>query len=213
MQNAIACNTRAIFMIESKDYEGAFNLLRTSIMCLTGPLRKTIYIMEDGIVSEKGLVLASSSPDPDVTNFYSGSFVYSVPGVIISKRQIDYCSAVCLYNMALACHLESESITDIQRRTILLSQSRLLYLTAYQVLQKYPIESSDNIILVLLALSSNMMEIELELGNVSDIRFWNDILEATSLAADPLRFIGSLVHEFFSTVYVPPGEVNAAKAA
>ena len=213
MQNAIACNARAIYKMECKDYEGAFNILRLSVMSLTGPLRKTIEIVEEDHAHEKGLILVSSTNDPDKDNIYSGSFVYSIPGTTVSKRQVDYCSAVCLFNMALACHLEYESITDVRKRSILLAQSRLLYLTAYEFLQKYPIEPSDNIILVLMALTANLIEIELEFGNVSDVVFWKRILEAASLAADPLLFVGSMVHEFFNSVYIPPGDVNAAKAA
>ena len=213
MQNAIACNTNAIYKMESKDYEGAFNLLRTSMLSLSGPLRKTIEIIEEDHVSEKGIILVSSMSDPDIDRFYAGSFIYSVPSRVISKRQIDYCSAVCLFNMGLACHLEYEATADPRKKTILLSQSRVLYLTAYEFLQKYPIEPTDNIILVLMALSANLMELELDLGSVSDVQFWKRILEAASLAADPLLFVGCRVHTFFNSVYIPPGEVIAAKAA
>eukprot|EP00977_Amphora_coffeiformis_P006983 scaffold1513_cov100-Amphora_coffeaeformis.AAC.32 len=213
MQNAIACNARAIYKMESKDYEGAFNLLRISMMSLNGPLCKTIGIMKEDHGTEKGLVLASSTIDPTTENLYTGSFVYSIPGPTISKRQIDFCSAVCLFNMALACHLEYGSIVDVRKRTYLLAQSRLLYLTAYEILQKYSIEPNDNIILVLMALAANMIEIDLELGNVSDVMFWRRILEAATFAADPLLFVGSMVHEFFNSVYIPPGDINAAKAA
>lgn len=212
MQNAIDYNAKAMSKMEAKDYEGAFNLLRACMLSITGPFREKFEIKEDH-VSEKGIILVSTMHDPDLDRFYSGSFIFTVPRVDISKRQIDYCSAVCLYNMALACQLEYELTTDIRTKTILLAQSRLLYLTAYEFLQKYTIRPCDNIILLVMSLSANLIEIELELGHLSSVHFWRYIFEAASLAADPLCFMGCTVFTFFNSVYVPPGQVLAAKAA
>jgi len=212
----MACNVRAISKIESLQYEEAFNLLRTSMLSLTGYLRKTIEIsdMEDKYPpTESRIILLPSGVNPDIERFYSAAFLFSIPGNRISQRQIDYCTAVCLFNMALACQLELEASTDCRKRSALSAQARILYLKAYELLQRYPIEPTDNIILLLMALAANVMEIELELGSVDDIRFWKGILEASGAASDPLLFVGTSVHAFFNSVYVSPGDVVAAKAA
>ena len=211
----MACNARAISKMESLQYEEAFNLLRTSMLSMTGPLRKTIDIItvEEYPSTEKGIILLSSGCNPEIEGFYSGAFLFSIPGNRITQRQIDYCIAVCLFNMALACQLEFEVSTDCRKRSVLSAQARVLYLKAYELLQRYPIEPSDNIILLLMALAANVMEIELELGSVDDIMFWRDILEAAGVTSDPLLFIGTSVHAFFDSVYIPPGDVVAAKAA
>uniref|UniRef100_A0A7S3L428 Uncharacterized protein n=1 Tax=Amphora coffeiformis TaxID=265554 RepID=A0A7S3L428_9STRA len=216
MQNAMACNVRAISKIESLQYEEAFNLLRTSMLSLTGHLRKSIGIpdIEDKFSSsENGIILLSSGSNPEIERFYSGAFLFSIPGNRVTQRQIDYCTAVCLFNMALACQLEFEVSTNCRKRSVLSAQARVLYLKAYELLQRYPIEPTDNIILLLMALAANVMEIELELGSVDDIMFWRGILEAAGLTSDPLLFVGTSVHAFFDSVYVPPGDVVAAKAA
>ena len=219
MENAVACNARAIFKMESRDYEGAFNLLRTSVLSLTGTAQNMkLAALVDG-QKEKGKVyFVSSRWQSDVDRFYSGSFLFSNPleGMdegSLSKRQIDFCSAACLFNMALACHLEYESSLDCRKRNILLSQSRTLYLTSYELLQKYPIQPTDSVVLLLMALCANLMDVEMEFGSLDEIRFWRRILEDASYAADPLCFQGTSVFTFFDAIYIAPGEMIASKAA
>lgn len=220
MQNAITYNAKAIFKMESCDYEGAFNLLRTSMLSLTGAQQNNAKLPfnEHIETGDESIILVSSKFDTKVDRFYSGSFLFTIPveGAMsqsLSPRQVDYCSAACLFNMALACHLEYESSTDPEKRNKLLQQSRILYLTAYQLLQKYPIEPTDSVVLLLMALCGNLIEIEMELGSMDEVRFWRRILEDASFAADPLCFIGSSVYVFFDSVYIAPGELVAAKAA
>lgn len=220
MQNAITCNVKAIFKMESRDYEEAFNLLRTSMLSLTGTVQDTIkqpssmqYRLPD-----EGIVLASSKYDSKVDRFYTGSFLFSLPAnqsldYNLTRRQVDYCSATCLFNMALACHLEYEGSTDCGKRDKLLYQARILYLTAYQLLQKYPIEPTDSIVLLLMALCANLIDVELDFGSVDEVKFWRRILEDASFAADPLSFVGSSVYFFFDSVYIAPGDLFAARAA
>ena len=221
MDNAIACNARAIFKMESRDYEGAFNLLRTSVLSLTGTASNEMLKLGEPVephVQTGKLHFISSRWQSDIDRFYSGSFLFSNPfsGTFIgalSKKAIDFGSACCLFNMALACHLEYESCTSCRKRSILLSQSRTLYLTAYELLQKYPIEPTDSIILLLMALCANLMDIEMEFGSLDEVRFWRRILEDASFAADPLCFEGTSVFVFFDSVYIAPGEMIAARAA
>jgi hypothetical protein len=218
MQNAITCNAKALFKMESHDYEGAFNLLRTSMLSLTGTLQsamKTSPPMDPPY--DGGIVLVSTGYDRNFDRFYSGSFLFSLPLTenieTLSYRQIDYCSATCLYNMALACHLEHESATCCSKKNKLLCQSRILYLTAYQILQKYPIDPTDSVVLLLMALCSNLIDIEMEYGSVDEVKFWRRILEDASFAADPYYFTGSSVYVFFDSIYIAPGELRVAKAA
>uniref|UniRef100_A0A7S3L2B3 Uncharacterized protein n=1 Tax=Amphora coffeiformis TaxID=265554 RepID=A0A7S3L2B3_9STRA len=216
MQNAITCNARAIFKMETHDYEGAFNLLRSSMLSLTSTLERNAKLPSQQ--TGQSIVLVSSCCHPGYNNFYAGSFLFSVPVnneayECLSNRQVDYCSAACLFNMALACHLEFESTESSHKRDKLAHQARILYLTAYQLLQKYPIEPTDSILLLLMALCANLMEIEMELGSVDELRFWRRILENASFAADPVCFAGSSVYTFFDSIYIAPGELVAAKAA
>ena len=220
MENAVACNAIAIFKMETRDYEGAFNLLRTSVLSLTGTAQNNMKLpapVENQ--KETGRVyFVSSRWQSDIDRFYSGSFLFSNPldGMMdgtLSRRQIDFCSAACLFNMALACHLEYESSTDCRKRNILLSQSRTLYLTAYELLQKYPIQPTDSVVLLLMALCANLMDVEMEFGSLDEVRFWRRILEDASYAADPLCFQGTSVFTFFDAIYIAPGEMIAAKAA
>ena len=216
MQNAITCNARAIFKMETRDYEGAFNLLRSSMLSLTNTLQQNAKLPPQQ--AEQSIVLVSSCHLPGYSSYYTGTVLFSVPvnnGAYecLSKQQVDYCSAACLFNMALACHLEFESTKSSPKRDKLAHQARILYLTAYQLLQKYPIEPTDSILLLLMAMCANLMEIEMELGSVDEFRFWRRILENASFAADPLCFAGSSVYTFFDSIYIAPGELVAAKAA
>jgi len=223
MDNAIACNARAIFKMESGDYEGAFNLLRTSVLSLTCTAHNEMMKLVEPPSSESRvqtgkLHFISTARQSDIERFYPSSFLFSDPfsGKFIgalSKQAIDFGSACCLFNMALACHLEYEASTDCRKRSILLSQARTLYLTAYELLQKYPIEPTDSIILLLMALCANLMDVEMEFGSLDEVRFWRKILEDASFAADPMCFEGTSVFVFFDSVYVAPGEMIAARAA
>ena len=222
MENAIACNARAIYKMETRDYEAAFNLLRTSVMSLTSTAHVLTKLSPPEIVqSEKGkLEFVSSRWQHEIERFYSGSFLFTNPvdGTIanqsaLSKRQIDFCSAACLFNMALACHLEYEASTECRKRSILLSQARTLYLTSYELLQKYPIQPNDSVVLLLMALCANMMDVEMEFGSLDEIRFWKRILEDASYAADPFCFEGTSVFVFFDSIYIAPGDMISARAA
>lgn len=240
MQNAIACNVSAISKMENRDFEGAFNLLRTSMLSLTssaaaqqqqqqqGPTEKHHYMVDwddssrtSSSASDHGddgeIILGTLSYDPQVDRFFSGSFLFTLPaeasGGRYSARQIDYCSVVCLFNMGLACHLEYEASTDISKKDKLLHQARVLYLTAYQLLQKYPVDPSDSVVLLVMVLSANLIDIQLELGGVDEVKFWRNILEDASSAADPILFIGRPVYMFFDSVYIAPGDLHAARAA
>lgn len=207
--------------METRDYEGAFNLLRTSVLSLTGTAQNDMMKMTQLLEPRTRtgtLQFISSKWQPDIDRFYSGSFLFSNPtsGTFVgalSKKAIDFGSACCLFNMALACHLEYEASTNCRKRSILLSQSRMLYLTSYALLQKYPIEPTDSIILLLMALCANLMDIEMEFGNLEEVRFWRRILEDASFAADPLCFEGTSVFVFFDSIYITPGEMIAARAA
>ena len=223
MDNAVACNARAIYKMETRDYEGAFNLLRTSVLSLTGTAQNNLKLPAPTVEQhqkEKGKVyFVSSRWQSDVDRFYAGSFLFSNPldgmidGAVLSKRQIDFCSAACLFNMALACHLEYEASSDCRKRNILLSQSRTLYLTSYELLQKYPLQPTDSVVLLLMALCANLMDVEMEFGSLDEVRFWRRILEDASYAADPLSFQGTSVFTFFDAIYIAPGEMIASKAA
>lgn len=220
MENAVACIARAIFKMESRDYEGAFNLLRTSVLSLTDTAKTSMKLLTHlDSPKEKGRVyFVSSRWQSDVDRFYSGSFLFSNPSEgakedPLSKRQLDFCSAACLFNMALACHLECETSTDCRKRNILLTQSRTLYLTSYELLQKYSIQPTDSVVLLLMALCANLMDVEMELGSLDEVRFWRRILEDASYAADPLCFQGTSVFTFFDAIYIAPGELIASKAA
>ena len=217
MDNAIACNVRATFKMESRDYEEAFNLLRTSVLSLlTGTSPK--LPAKDSQSDSPSLFFSSSGWQPGLERFYSGSFLFT-RGVAtdapesLTKREVDFCSSACLYNMALACHLEYEVTQEVQRRSSLLAQARTLYLTSYELLQKYPIPPSDSVVLLLMALCTNLMDIEMEFGSLDEVRFWRKILEDASYAADPVCFRCTSVFCFFESIYVAPGEMIAACAA
>eukprot|EP00977_Amphora_coffeiformis_P028110 scaffold34695_cov266-Amphora_coffeaeformis.AAC.11 len=207
--------------MESGDYEGAFNLLRTSVLSLTCTAHNEIMKLgelSDPHTQTGKLHFISSTRQHDIDRFYPSSFLFSNPfsGTFVgalSKQAIDFGSACCLFNMALACHLEYEASTNCRKRSILLSQARTLYLTAYELLQKYPIEPTDSIILLLMALCANLMDIEMEFGSLEEVRFWRRILEDASFAADPMCFEGTSVFVFFDSIYIAPGEMIAARAA
>jgi hypothetical protein len=221
MDTAIACTARASYQIATKNYEGAFNLLRTSLLSLLSARKMTCRIRQ-GIESpsrEPQLYFSSTGWEPVCDRFYSGSFVVSREYLgnpveeAWTQRHVDFCSAACLFNMALACHMEYESSQDCARRRSLLSQARILYLTSYEVLQKYPIQPSDSVVLLILALCANMVDVEMEFGQLNEIRFWLQILKDASHAINPTCLRHTAVFSFFEKVYVAPGNLIAAQAA
>lgn len=223
MQDAITNNALAILRMEKYDYEGAFNLFRCSMINLLNSgsdddddnTKVTSPMTTD---EDADVELASTQNNRENERFYSGAFAFypSLDGPKFgrcSHRQLSYCTATCLFNMALACHLQYEQTTDCAKRTQLLNHARFLYLTAYQQLQSYQIERRDSILLLLMALLANLVDLAMEHGSVDEIKFWKILLEVTSLATDPICFVGSAVYEFFDDTYIAPGEIVAARAA
>ena len=218
MQDAIIFNAKAVTKMQSGDYEGAFNQLRFSMTSLSGALEASSKLPNEfQSVPGGAIILTSTSCDTENDRFYSGSLLFTLPEgegpLVPSRLQVEYCTATCLFNMALACHLECESSQDVRKRAVLLKQARTLYLTGYEILQKHGIDPTDSIVLLVLALCANIIDIEMELGNLNDVRFWRRIIVAASNTASPLHFADSPVFAFFDTVYAPPGELIAAKAA
>lgn len=223
MQNAIACNVDAICRMENKEYEAAFDLLCTSLESLTGSAQtspeKVSQVIQWNLLSiERGVVLGTSNYNSQIDRFFSGSFLFTLPAsdsVLrrYTPRQIDYCAAVCLFNMGLACHLEYETCADCAKRNNLLHQACVLYSTAYLHLQTYPVTQDDPVVLLLMALSANLIDVQMELGKVNEVNFWRRTLQDTSATATSTIFAGRPVFVFFTNVYKAPGELNAAKAA
>lgn len=220
MQNAIISNAKAVTKMQSGDYEGAFNQLRFCMASLSGALEIASKLppQECQTVPPGGaIIITSTLCDTENDRFYSGSLLFTIPegngSLEPSRLRVEYCMATCLFNMALACHLEYESSQDARQRSVLLKQARTLYLTCYEIMQKHAIDPTDSIVLLVLATCANIIDIEMDLGNLDDVRFWRQIIVAASNTASPLHFADSPVFEFFDTVYVPPGELIAAMAA
>lgn len=219
MHDAIMYNTKAISQMQGGDYEGAFHLLCTCMTNLSSARQAATKLASPDSTStpSTGIVVTSSRIEATNDRFYSGSLLFSLPGndtfILPSLRQIEYCTTICLFNMALACHLDYESCPDARKRNFLLSQARTLYSTAYEILQKYKIETTDAVVVVVMALCANLIDIETECGNVDHVRFWRRIIVDACNTANPRYFLDSAVYAFFDTTYVPPGELIAARAA
>lgn len=219
LHDAIMYNTKAVSQMQAGDYEGAFNLLCTSMTNLSSARQAAMKLASPEYTSTPSTSIVVTSSPIDTTNdrFYSGSLLFSLPGndmfLLPSLRQIDYCTTICLFNMALACHLEYETCQVARKRDLHLSQARTLYSTAYEILQKYKIETTDAVAVVVMALCANLIDIETEFGNLEHVRFWSCILVDACNTANPRYFRGSAVYSFFDITYVPPGELIAARAA
>jgi hypothetical protein len=134
------------------------------------------------------------------------------PSCAISGSDVNSSSYVCataLFNLALACHLESRvPACCANRRNRLLRQCKILYLASHEMATK---QHSPPII-ILMALTNNMTELSMEEADLASGCYWRDNISLL------LRYKGDtlprklFVHFLHATIYYCP-DLLAARAA
>lgn len=94
--------------------------------------------------------------------------------------------AACFYNMGLACHLEW--IRRNRNDSRVLNQAHQFYGKAYSTLQLCPLTPSDSLLLVLMAVSTNLISVNMELGQLTKVNHLKENLSSIISFADIYHF-------------------------
>lgn len=103
-----------------------------------------------------------------------------------SREVMAGCAAVCCYNMGLACHLEW--IRRNRNDSRVLNQARTFYGKAYNVLQLCQLKPTDSLLLLLMAVCTNMIGVNMELGQLATVQNLKDNLAAVVTFADKRQY-------------------------
>lgn len=94
--------------------------------------------------------------------------------------------ALCFYNMGLACHLEWLQRSRNDSRV--LNQAHSFYAKAYSTLQLCQLKSTDSLLVLLMAISTNLISVNMELGQLATVNNLKDNLTSVISYADLCQF-------------------------
>lgn len=205
INNLICANSKAVSFIEHGMYRDAVRVLSSAVkQCAS-----TLFDPRDGplspaCTSSTGLYVdASVSTSSKASHFTSSqqTDMFSHPFVMIhnelqdctaartSRELIARCAAVCFYNMGLACHLEW--VQRHRNDSRVLSQAHCFYRKAYQSLQLCHLPSTDSYLLLMMAICTNLIDLNLELGQLATVQTLKENLTSVTSYADKQRYSGN----------------------
>ena len=191
-------NAKAVSLLEQGHHQDAVRILSCAVkQCASAlfdsPSRSLPHVVTQSSCGELFVTTAvsvdsNSSMSPE-TEFFSRPFVMILHDLEenSSSRQIMAgCAAVCCYNMGLACHLEWISRNRNDSRV--LNQAHTFYSKAFNVLQLCHLKPTDSLLLLLMAVCTNMIGVNLELGRLSAVQELKDNLASVMTYADKRQY-------------------------
>ena len=97
----------------------------------------------------------------------------------VNLRFMKIISAVAIFNMSLACHLQCCIADNIKKAEILSSRSCSLYSQAARLLEECYIEPNEPVLQVYLAACSNLIELLMARGCLDGVRHWKNVFDST----------------------------------
>lgn len=113
-----------------------------------------------------------------------------------SQALLSRCIAICFYNMGLACQMEWLQRSRNDSRV--LQQAHRFYGKAYSTLQLCEMTRTDSLLVVLMATSSNLIAINMELGQLESLNSLKENLTLIISYADLYQFSN---HSGFRELY------------
>lgn len=131
----------------------------------------------------------------------------------VTLRYMKTLSAVAIFNMALACHLQHGIADKCQKAEALARRARTLYAQAATLLEESRIQDGESVMPIYLAICNNLVQLSLFEGRLDDVRTWKDKLDATIDKVSTSECKSWLLNYFLHLQVVYIGSFAAARVA
>ena len=131
----------------------------------------------------------------------------------VTLRYMKTLSAVAIFNMALACHLQCRIADECAKAEVLANRASCLYAQAAQLLEDAGVFWNKSSIQVYLAICNNLVEVSLVQGDLCRARRWKATLHATLQEASGSTQKPALLNYFKDVLNIYTGSFSAAGAA
>eukprot|EP00977_Amphora_coffeiformis_P010907 scaffold2576_cov175-Amphora_coffeaeformis.AAC.11 len=121
-------------------------------------------------------------------------------------------SAVAIFNMSLACHLQCCITKNMKKAEVLSNRSCSLYTQAARLLEDCSIQPNEPLLNVYLATCSNIIELMMARGCLDGVRHWKNVFDST-LEMIPENCNSPLFQYFKTLQVVYTGSFISAQAA
>lgn len=240
MESAATVNSNAVALLLRGDNKSAIALLSETLSRMAESLDDLSQQKptenddddEDMNVDTSQIIYVSPAVSPQEEDLEDSSsndmfkcpFIFQIPstparpeGEAAADLQCAACSGVCLYNMALAYHVEATN-RRTNSRSRLLKKAYFLYNKAYSVLEQCPLVPTDPLLILLMAICTNMSAIHLEDGELQLVKEWKSNLHMLFAFASPCELRCEEDHAAFRYFYLSillhgESEIIAARAA
>ena len=221
ISSIVNANTKAVSLLEHGMHQDAVRVLSAAVKQCASSLfdshsqpvspeyTPSADLFVETSVSSKPSDLASHE-----TDMFSRPFVMLVNEMqdCTGRELLAGCAAVCFYNMGLACHLEWVKRNRNDSRV--LSQAHLFYGKAYNALQLCQLKPSDSLLLLFMALCTNLIDVNLELGQLTTVQTFKENLTSVIFYADKHQYSGNASFRYlYQTTVLFRSELVAARAA
>ena len=97
----------------------------------------------------------------------------------VSLRYMKTLSAVAIFNMALACHLQHTIADKCHKAEVLSRRAQSLYAQAANLLEESQIRPDQSVMPIYLAICTNLVQLSLYEGRLDGVRIWKGKFDAT----------------------------------
>jgi len=224
----ISANSKAVSLIEHGMHQDAVRVLSSTVkQCALSLFDVRARPLSPAYTPNAGLYVdalvspskSSHFASPQEAEMFSHPFVMMVPNdelqdctSLPSRELLAGCAAVCFYNMGLACHLEW--VKRQRNDSRVLSQALCLYGKAYQALQLCHLLPTDSLLLLMMAVCTNSIDLNLELGQLTTVQNLKENLTSVVLHADKQQYSGNACFRYlYQATVLFRSDLVAARAA
>lgn len=197
ISNIVSANFKAVSILEHGMHQEAVRVLSHVVkycafsLCDSHSSSLTESDPKSGLFVGASLTSKPCHLASQETDMFSLPFVMSLKNestmqVPPNRELLAGCAAVCFYNMGLACHLEwARRNRKVSR---VLAQAHRFYGKAYNALQLCNLQPTDPLLLLLMAVCTNLINVNLELGELAVVQSLKENLTALVLYADKNQY-------------------------
>jgi hypothetical protein len=219
-------NAKAVSLLERGMHQQAVHELSTAVkQCTTAlfePSSVTASVNHKLCHEELYVATAVVPKEPALqhgqNDFFTRPFHFMLnqhrtnEGQPLPKQVSAGCVAVCCYNMALACHLEWARRNCNDSRV--LQHAHRCYRKAYSALQLCQLQPTDSLLLLMMAVCTNLICVETKIGSLHTVQSLKENLTATIVYADKRQFHDNeSFRQLFHATVLFRSDLVAARAA
>ena len=191
---SVASNNAASYIV-AEQYLEAFAVVRTATSQAHAPTPLVIECQAmDAGKNDLHNVMVEPLPNAEVFSVVenAGGCIFSCPFLLtrnhldkdtmakkVSLRYMKTLSAVAIFNMALACHLQHCIADKCHKAEALARRAQSLYTQAATLLEESKIQPDESATPIYLAICANLVQLSLFEGRLDGVQTWKDKFDTT----------------------------------